>query len=142
MQNRTGFVIVLTLCIVVAACKHSPQTVAVAPAPTPVPSATPAPFKPISSYPPVVYGKPYPGKGVIKLINRKENWIEISPRSGQKHKAWGASPRSAHRLFAPAREAADSIKPGAPAPGQRVDYLPKPAKRPTARQPADLISIH
>jgi Cu/Ag efflux protein CusF len=44
---------------------------------SPAPSPTPASVKPIATPSPPVVGKPYPGKGVIKLINRKENWIEI-----------------------------------------------------------------
>jgi len=44
---------------------------------TPAPSPTPQNLKPIGVAPPPVIGKPYPGKGVVKLINRKEGWIEI-----------------------------------------------------------------
>jgi Cu/Ag efflux protein CusF len=44
---------------------------------TPAPSPTPQNLKPIAVPPPPVIGKPYPGKGVVKLINRKEGWIEI-----------------------------------------------------------------
>ena len=43
----------------------------------PAPSPTPQNLKPIAVAPPPVIGKPYPGKGVIKLINRQEGWIEI-----------------------------------------------------------------
>ena len=28
-------------------------------------------------YPPTVLGKPYPGKGIVKIINLKEGWVEI-----------------------------------------------------------------
>ena len=30
------------------------------------------------TFPPVVMNKPYPGTGVVDLINRKEGWIEIT----------------------------------------------------------------
>ena len=44
---------------------------------TTAPSATPQNLKPIEQPPPPLIGKPYPAKGVVKLINRKEGWIEI-----------------------------------------------------------------
>jgi len=78
MKDRTAYFVSVLVLSSAAACQDSPQTVTTAPSATPVATATQAPFKPISSYPPVVLGKPYPGKGVIKLINRKENWIEIN----------------------------------------------------------------
>ncbi|HEY6805072.1 MAG TPA: copper-binding protein [Pyrinomonadaceae bacterium] len=34
-------------------------------------------MKPIAVAPPAIVGKPYRGKGVVKLINQKEGWIEI-----------------------------------------------------------------
>jgi Cu/Ag efflux protein CusF len=40
-------------------------------------SPSPGPLKPISVAPPAIVGKPYRGKGVVKLINQKEGWIEI-----------------------------------------------------------------
>ena len=52
-------------------CKQTSSTT------TPAPSPTPQNLKPIGVAPPPVIGKPYPGKGVVKLINRKEGWIEI-----------------------------------------------------------------
>jgi Cu/Ag efflux protein CusF len=30
-----------------------------------------------SGFPPAVLGKPYPGTGVLKIVNRKEGWVEI-----------------------------------------------------------------
>ena len=73
MANRTRCVLSLTLLLLSAtSCRQPKQTATPANSPSPAPS-----FKPITSYPPVVVGKPYPGKGVVKLINRKENWIEI-----------------------------------------------------------------
>jgi Cu/Ag efflux protein CusF len=40
------------------------------------PSPTPPNLTPIAE-PSVIIGKPYPGVGVVKLINKKEGWIEI-----------------------------------------------------------------
>ena len=40
------------------------------------PSPTPPNLKPIAVPSPVI-GKPYPGIGVVMLINKKEGWIEI-----------------------------------------------------------------
>jgi Cu/Ag efflux protein CusF len=61
----------LTLVVILfsAACKRTQ--------PTPVPTPSPTPPKRIAGPPPPVIGKPYPGKGVVILINRKEGWIEI-----------------------------------------------------------------
>src|SRR4029079_498602 len=78
MKNRTIFVVLLAVVLIGAeACKHSPETTTSVPSPSPTPSPVQSNFKPISSYPAPVLGKPYPGKGVVKLINRKEGWIEI-----------------------------------------------------------------
>ena len=56
----------LTLC-----CTHQPQKVEAPPQASPtIDSAIAAP-SPITN-------KPYPARGVVKLINRKEGWIEIS----------------------------------------------------------------
>jgi Cu/Ag efflux protein CusF len=73
MQTKDVVIILFALVILFSvACKPS-QSTTTAPAPSP----TPPNLKPIALPPPAVIGKPYPGKGVIKLINRKENWIEI-----------------------------------------------------------------
>lgn len=42
-----------------------------APSPSPVVVVTPV------QYPSPIIGQPYPGTGVVKLINLKEGWIEI-----------------------------------------------------------------
>lgn len=52
-------------------CKHAQQTTA-----TQQPSPTPPNLTPIAVPSPII-GKPYPGVGVVKLINKKEGWIEI-----------------------------------------------------------------
>ncbi len=48
------------------------------PAPTPQRVETPSPVagKPLEM-PSPVFDKPYPGTGVIMIINRKEGWVEI-----------------------------------------------------------------
>ena len=51
--------------------KQSPQTIAATPTPTPE-------LKPIAVPPPPEIGKPYPGTGIVKLINKPEGWIEIN----------------------------------------------------------------
>jgi len=54
------------------ACKkQTPTPIAAAPSPTP------ANVMPPQAQPHVEIGKPYPGVGVVKLINRPEGWIEI-----------------------------------------------------------------
>jgi Cu(I)/Ag(I) efflux system protein CusF len=40
-------------------------------------SPTPAPVG-LARFPPPVFDKPYPGTGVVDLINKKEGWIEIT----------------------------------------------------------------
>ena len=55
-------------------CRHQPESgKTVAPTPTPQPAVEMNP----PGYPPTVLGKPYPGKGVVKIINLKEGWVEI-----------------------------------------------------------------
>ena len=55
-----------------SACNRGPASSTAATQPSP----TPAALKPIEVPSPII-GKPYPGKGVVKLINKKEGWIEI-----------------------------------------------------------------
>lgn len=44
-------------------------------------AATPTPGQRVNQYPPgfgpAVLGRPYPGTGIIKIVNRKEGWVEI-----------------------------------------------------------------
>lgn len=61
------------LLIFAMACKQQTQPQAVLPTPSPVPTNT---FSPLAVPSPII-GKPYPGKGVVILINKKEGWIEI-----------------------------------------------------------------
>jgi len=66
-----------TLC---AACGQPPQPTK-PPAPTPQPAVSSTPSlvtsKPLEM-PAPVFDKPYPGTGVIMIINRKEGWVEIN----------------------------------------------------------------
>lgn len=57
----------LLLC---ATCRHQPQTKTT---PTPQAAATMTPLV----RPSPELNRPYPGTGVVKIINRKEGWIEI-----------------------------------------------------------------
>jgi hypothetical protein len=55
-------------------CRPQPQPgKTVAPTPTPQPAGQINP----PGFPPVVLGKPYPGIGIVKILNRKEGWVEI-----------------------------------------------------------------
>jgi Cu/Ag efflux protein CusF len=57
-------------------CRSQPQpgkTVAPTPNPSPQPIVMTAP----PGFPPAVRGKPYPGIGIVKILNRKEGWVEI-----------------------------------------------------------------
>ena len=52
-------------------CRRQPQAEKVSqPAPTPVKQSLP-------EMPVAIVGKPYPGRGVVTIINRKERWVEI-----------------------------------------------------------------
>jgi Cu/Ag efflux protein CusF len=50
-----------------------PPEKTVAPTPAPQPAAQIGP----PGFPPTVLGKPYPGTGIVKILNRKERWIQI-----------------------------------------------------------------
>jgi Cu/Ag efflux protein CusF len=61
----------LSVFVTIVSCRsQSPSQVAPQPSPT-IPN-----LKPIAVPSPVI-GKPYPGVGVVLLINKKEGWIEI-----------------------------------------------------------------
>jgi len=72
---RVAFwLLVLTPTALALSCRHQPQSgKTVAPTPTPQPAVEMNP----PGYPPTVLGKPYPGKGIVKIINLKEGWVEI-----------------------------------------------------------------
>jgi protein SCO1 len=71
MKTKTLLTCLATILILASSCKQSQQSA------PPTPSPSPTNVKPIAVYPPAVIGKPYPGKGVIKIIKRQEGWIEI-----------------------------------------------------------------
>ena len=55
-------------------CRPEPQPgKAVAPTPTPQPAVQLNP----PGFPPTVPDKPYPGTGIVKILNPKEGWVEI-----------------------------------------------------------------
>ncbi len=56
-------------------CRAQEQSARVVP-PSPTP-AQPIKLDPFGGYPAPVLGKPYPGRGVVKIVNVKEGWIEI-----------------------------------------------------------------
>ena len=72
---RVAFwLLVLVPTALALSCRHQPQSgKTVAPTPTPQPAVEMNP----PGYPPTVLGKPYPGKGIVKIINLKEGWVEI-----------------------------------------------------------------
>ena len=73
MKTKTFLLLVADVVILTSfSCKRSQQI-----SPSLPPSSTPPNLTPIKTPPPAILGKPYPGKGVVKLINRKEGWIEI-----------------------------------------------------------------
>ena len=76
--RRIGTVLLICLSIIVPAIlcvscgeRRSRLEESAAPSPSPAANATPV------QYPSPVIGQPYPGIGVVKLINFKEGWIEI-----------------------------------------------------------------
>lgn len=58
----------------VFSCRPQPQ-----PAKTVAPTTTPQSAVQMNppGYPPTVLGKPYPGTGIVKILNPKEGWVEI-----------------------------------------------------------------
>lgn len=55
-------------------CRPQPQPEKeVATTPTPQPAVPTNP----PGFPPTVLGKPYPGTGLVIILNRKEGWVEI-----------------------------------------------------------------
>ena len=73
MQPRHFLLRVLTLTSLLA-CKQQTTNQPAGPQPSP----TGIPIDPAVSQPSPITGKPYPGTGVVKLINRNEGWIGIA----------------------------------------------------------------
>lgn len=63
--------LMLSLMVLMVSCRQSPPAVKDAVSPTPAVIATPV------QYPSPIIGKTYRGRGVVKIINIKEGWIEI-----------------------------------------------------------------
>ncbi len=70
------WLLVLLPAALALSCRHQPQ-----PGKTVAPTPTPTPQPVVMMYPPgfgpAVLGKPYPGTGIVKILNRKEGWVEI-----------------------------------------------------------------
>jgi Cu/Ag efflux protein CusF len=79
IERQICFLLIVISAILVLSCQQTSQN-------APNSSATPnkpTPNKPASAtgppgFPPPVMNKPYPGTGVVALINRNEGWIEIN----------------------------------------------------------------
>ena len=76
-MKNPGFLMWLAMMIAALLCvscgeRQSRLEESVAPSPSP-PTVVVTPVQ----YPSPVIGQPYPGTGVVKLINLKEGWIEI-----------------------------------------------------------------
>lgn len=69
---RTCLLLTLSVALSVS-CRRQPQAEK-APQPSPEAVVKKNPLE----MPPVVIGKPYPGTGVITIINLKEGWVEIN----------------------------------------------------------------
>ncbi|PYS70692.1 MAG: hypothetical protein DMF69_12700 [Acidobacteria bacterium] len=69
--QNLGWILAVVL-VTSSACHREIERSALVPQQSPTPPA----LKPIAVPSPII-GKPYPGKGVVKLINKKEGWIEI-----------------------------------------------------------------
>jgi Cu/Ag efflux protein CusF len=70
-----GLLVLLPAALILS-CQHQPQ-----PGKTVAPSPTPTPAPVVMMYPPgfgpAVLGKPYPGTGIVTIVNRQEGWVEI-----------------------------------------------------------------
>jgi Cu/Ag efflux protein CusF len=67
------FLVLLPTALALSCRPQSQPAKTVAPTPTPQTAAQTNP----RGFPPAVLGKPYPGTGVITIVNRKEGWVEI-----------------------------------------------------------------
>jgi Cu/Ag efflux protein CusF len=68
-----NLILLITFAVALLSCqKQPPVSVEQRPAGSPTPLIGPAGF------PTPVMNKPYPGTGVVALINKKEGWIEIN----------------------------------------------------------------
>ena len=68
------WLLVLLPAALILSCRPQPQPgKTIAPTPTPQPAVQINP----PGFPPTVLGKPYPGTGIVTILNRKEGWVEI-----------------------------------------------------------------
>jgi Cu/Ag efflux protein CusF len=65
-------ILIIAVVLTLPGCKQGETKTATA-----QPTPTPAPNLQLIPVPSPIIGKPYPGIGVVKLINKKEGWIEI-----------------------------------------------------------------
>jgi|SRR5215204_3732253 len=73
-KSRAGLLLLMLLLLITSsACNRGPASSTAATQPSPAPPAV----KPPIAAPSAIIGKPFPGKGVVKLINKQEGWIEI-----------------------------------------------------------------
>jgi len=69
-----AFCMFLLLAALALSCRPQSQPGKTVP-PTPTPQSAGHLNPP--GFPPTVLGKPYPGTGVVTIVNRKEGWVEI-----------------------------------------------------------------
>jgi len=68
-----AFWLLVVTALTLSSCRAEPGKT-IASNPTPQPAHT---IDPLLGFPPAVLGKPYPGSGTVKIVNRKEGWVEI-----------------------------------------------------------------
>ncbi|HEV7684907.1 MAG TPA: copper-binding protein [Pyrinomonadaceae bacterium] len=100
--------VALLAVILFAACR--PQTQPTKPASSPSPQSTIASLPPMPS---PVLNQPYPGTGVIRIINRKEGWVEIDHEDIK-----GLMPAMQMEFWVTNRSLLDQVKVG-----DRVDFV-------------------
>jgi Cu(I)/Ag(I) efflux system protein CusF len=65
--------LLIALAVAFLSCQKQPQVSREQP-----PVSSPTPLTGPAGFPPPVMNKPYPGNGLVALINKKEGWIEIN----------------------------------------------------------------
>jgi Cu/Ag efflux protein CusF len=93
----------------VGACRPAPQTAESAITPTPQSSVATNPLV----MPSPILNHPYPGTGIISIINRKEGWIEINHEEIK-----GLMPAMQMEFWVKNRTLLDNVKVG-----DRVDFV-------------------
>ena len=108
MERRVLILLILLPVVLVVSCQRQNQAATSA---QPI-SATKT-FNGPPGFPPPVLNKPYPGTGVLVLINRKEGWIEINH-----DKIKDLMPAMQMEFWVKTKSLLDSVKVG-----DRVDLL-------------------